>query len=91
MAKLVEPAVEAAMIARAFQADPWTYSEMCRVEVMVTRPLAHEPRGRIADKIQQRWRRKGWAQFTRIGRDTFWTLTDAGKSALRVDDVSRPE
>lgn len=82
MAKSIEQMVEAAMIERALRPEPWTYGEMFRVEVTVTRPELRDTFGRIADRVQQRWRRKGWATFTRIGRDTFWTLTSAGRAAL---------
>lgn len=63
---------EAALNGRAFQ-GPWTYAEM--------RAIAGTYGG-IVDKIHQRWRKNGWATFTRHGRNIFWTLTDAGRKAL---------
>ncbi|MFG1417227.1 hypothetical protein V5F38_05360 [Xanthobacter sp. V0B-10] len=77
-------AVETAMIARALQAEPYTYGEMSEIEMR--QDGAHDrptyKHGREADKIMQRWRRKGWATFSRVGRDTMWSLTDAGRAAI---------
>lgn len=39
---------------------------------------SNHPAYRLADRTIQRWRRKGWIAFVRIGRDTVWSLTDAG-------------
>lgn len=38
---------------------------------------------RMADRTIQKWRRKGWISFARNGRDTIWSLTDAGRAAIR--------
>lgn len=77
-------AVEAAMIARALHPDPYTYSEMAAIEMRQDGAHARpkHKHGREADKIMQRWRRKGLATFARIGRETLWSLTDAGRAAL---------
>lgn len=37
---------------------------------------------RIADRAIQRWRKRGWISFVRVGRDSIWSLTEAGRSAL---------
>lgn len=83
--------VEIAMISRAFDIDPWTYGEMCAIEGQLPGAELRKQNGhgRAVSKIQQRWHRKGWAQFARFGRNTFWTLTDAGKSSLWVYDTTR--
>lgn len=38
---------------------------------------------RLADAAIQRWRKKGWISFSRAGRRTVWSLTDAGRLALK--------
>lgn len=39
---------------------------------------------READKAIQRWRKRGWIEFQRDGRDTIWTLTEAGNAAVKA-------
>lgn len=81
-------AVEAAMIARAVQGEPYSYGEMSGIEMRQdgARERSKHKWGREADKIMQRWRRNGWATYIRIGRDTVWSLTDAGRAALAAKE-----
>jgi hypothetical protein len=76
----IELAVEAAMIRRALSGKPWTFDEMSQIERGT--PGAENWWGRHADRTHQRWRRKGWATFTRTGRAPRWTLTASGQAAL---------
>ena len=57
---------------RMSNGKPFTYGELCRLG---PRPVGEG--GRTADKIIQKWRRKGWIVFTREGRNTVWRLTEA--------------
>lgn len=41
-----------------------------------------KPTWRLADNAIQRWRKRGWISFVRFGRETVWSLTDAGREAL---------
>jgi hypothetical protein len=56
--------------ARMASGEPFTHGELIR----------HGDRE--ADLMQQRWRKRGWIAFKRIGRDTFWSLTQAGKEEV---------
>lgn len=38
---------------------------------------------RTADRLLQKFRKRGWATFTRDGRNCVWSLTDAGREYLR--------
>ncbi|CDP50670.1 hypothetical protein [Devosia sp. DBB001] len=38
---------------------------------------------RLADRLIQQWRKRGWISFVRVGRSTIWSLTDAGRDAIR--------
>lgn len=40
--------------------------------------------GRLADQCIQRWRKKGWIHPQRLGRNTYWSLTDAGREAMAL-------
>lgn len=37
---------------------------------------------RLVDRLIQKWRRKGWISFDRVGRECVWNMTDAGRQAL---------
>jgi DNA-binding transcriptional regulator PaaX len=41
---------------------------------------------RLVDRTIQKWRRKGWISFVRMGRDTLWSMTDAGREASAAAD-----
>lgn len=45
---------------------------------------------RLADRLIQRWRKKGYISFVRIGRQSIWSLTDAGKEYVRVNLAELP-
>ena len=61
---------------RMSDGTPFTYGALCRL------PGLHRDDDRLPDKTIQKWRRKGWIAYERIGRDTIWSLTDAGRTML---------
>lgn len=68
---------------RIFSGEPFTFNELSRIA-----PGAY----READRLIQKHRKKGFISFVRIGRDVFWSLTDAGKEekARREEDARAP-
>lgn len=78
-----EVVVEVAMIKRAFEPDRWSFTDMCGIERRIVQ-ADPDHFGRIADKIMQHWRRKGWAMFVRVGRVPLWSLTDTGRDVLKI-------
>lgn len=64
-----------AIESRMRSGEPFTYGQLCRL------PGMHRDDDRLADKAIQRWRRRGWISFERVGRNTLWTLTEVGKVA----------
>lgn len=72
-------AVAAAVSWALKQTAPWTVDDMWRA----IPPGPHLwSAADEADRIRQKWRRKGWATFSRDGRFTDWSLTEAGRTAL---------
>lgn len=53
-----------------FDGEPFTFSDLCAVA-----PSQH----RLADQLIQKYRKRGLISFARIGRDSVWSLTDAGR------------
>lgn len=39
-----------------------------------------DARYRLADRLIQKYRKKGFIDYERRGRDSIWSLTDAGKA-----------
>lgn len=62
--------------ARMANGKPFTYGEL-----MGLTAGGHDP-SRVADRAIQRWRKRGWISYERVGRSVVWTFTDAGRAAL---------
>jgi hypothetical protein len=58
--------------------EPFTYGGLCAL-------TENNDAAREADKLIQKWRRKGWIAFTREGRSVVWRLTKEGKKLQTAD------
>lgn len=78
--------IVAAIEARMGDGEPFTFGDLHRLQSIKQPTSLDEPDPyRLADAAIQRWRKRGWISFRRVGRDTFWSLTDAGRAALKED------
>lgn len=50
---------------------PFTFGELCAI-------LNNGEPDRLADRTIQKWRRKGWLKYTRVGSRIEWVVTDKG-------------
>lgn len=85
MSKSLQAAAREPIIAeierRIFSGEPFTFHEVSRIA-----PGAY----READRLIQKHRKRGFISFVRFGRDTTWSLTDAGKEVkARRDESAR--
>ena len=67
-------AIERALRQRMMSGEPWTAGTLSAVAERMDGTF------RDADRYLQMWRRKGWAEFRRDGRNVIWTVTDAGRT-----------
>lgn len=75
-----EPII-AAIESRIFSGEPFTFHELHR---------GADNAYREAVRLIQKHRKKGFISFVRFGRDTMWSLTDAGKEEkARRDESAR--
>lgn len=66
---------------RIFSGEPFSFHELHRGLRLADRE---------ADRLIQKHRKKGFISFVRFGRDTMWSLTDAGKEEkARRDESAR--
>lgn len=63
------------MEARMVDGEPFTFSDLHH-------GFPEHEAYRLADRLIQQWRKRGWISFVRIGRSTIWSLTDAGRAAI---------
>lgn len=68
---------QAAVERRMRSGEPFTFGELC---TQFARHSSGFSDDREIDKTIQRWRRKGWISFVRIGRAPLWSLTEAGRA-----------
>lgn len=62
--------------ARMMSGEPFTYAELGALNPAPPgRGPMHNDPDRLADRTIQKWRKAGKISFTRIGRNTYWTLT----------------
>ncbi|MFG1371538.1 hypothetical protein V5F32_05115 [Xanthobacter oligotrophicus] len=73
----IEAPVVAAIEARMFDGTPFTYSGLSAVSEVSG---GDEARDRVADRTIQKWRRRGWIQMKREGREVIWRLTFEGEA-----------
>lgn len=66
----------AALTKRMLSGEPFTYSELVALN---NRHGGREDDDRLADKTIQKWRRAGRISYVRLGRATYWSLTDLGR------------
>jgi transcription initiation factor TFIIIB Brf1 subunit/transcription initiation factor TFIIB len=65
---------------RLLSGEPFTYGEMC---AYARRLGLDEEHHRAVDKTIQRFRKRGWISFVRVGRSPLWTATAVGIEAGR--------
>lgn len=78
-------AVAAAVSWAIKQTAPWSIDDMCKA---IPRGPHLWSAADEADRIRQKWRKKGWASFTRDGQFTIWTLTEEGRKALAKGNIA---
>ena len=69
----------AKMEARMKSGEPFTFAQ-----IHWTCGDTKSPAYREADRLIQRWRRAGWIEFKREGRQTIWSLTKRGREMASV-------
>lgn len=72
----------AAIKKRMITGEAFTYAGLCGIS---TAQGGDEGKDRNADRAIQRWRKKGWIEFTREGRLVVWKLTEKGAAEAAGD------
>lgn len=62
------------ILARMSSGEPFRFADLWREEPKESY--------RLADRLIQQWRKRGWIEMRREGRDVWWSLTEAGRTAL---------
>lgn len=70
---------------RMASGEPFTHAELC------TLTADRKDEDRIADKTIQKWRKKGWIYFTRVGHQVLWTLTNEGRATHPIPESNRKD
>lgn len=74
--------IQSAVEARMANGNPFTLKELRQLPAFAD--VKDVSPDRVADALIQRWRKRGWVTFTRVGRDTVWTLTEEYRNQAKA-------